>query len=209
LRSFVGRRYGRFGDEFIDEVAILTHERAFARLNEYQTDKGASFQTWMNWQSRAAAKQVMRERYGSRFVQYAEVRHEPWVETVPGPADIYEESRRSRVLRQELLALSEDGRLSVTLHDKDGLTFAETAQAAGTTVKRVRLTREQALAVLERRLQERGVSPAEVDSTPVPAWHGWDVTDRDDEWTASVTAVLPDGPSSLVGAAAREEDESG
>ena len=53
-------------------------------------------------------------------------------------------------------------------------------------------------------MQERGVSPVPVDSTPVPVWHGRDSTGHDDDFTASVTAVLPEPPDTLVGADAKE-----
>ena len=49
----------------------------------------------------------------------------------------------------------------------------------------------------------------DVDTTPVPVYYGWDHTEPDDEYTTSVTAILPDGPDTLVGAAAHDlpEDE--
>jgi hypothetical protein len=149
----------------------------------------------------------MSERFGAHLVRYDESQHEAWAGTAAGPSDAHEDERRSRVLREELEALSEDGRLSVTLHDKDGLTFAETAEAMHTTVGRVRHKREQTLAVLKRRLQERGVRLVEVDSTPAPVFHDWDTTGNEDDWTATVTAALPDGPDTLVGAAARDRSE--
>jgi len=207
LRSFIGRRFGHLGSDFIDEVAIRTHEYVLTRLDKYKSDEGTSFQTWFNWQSRSVAWQVMAERFGPRLVRYDETKHEAWAGSVAGPTEVYEDKRRSRVLREEQEALSEDGRLSVTLHDKDGLTFDETAKATGLPVIRVRRKREQALAVMKRRLQERGIRPVEVDSTPVPIFYGWDHTEPDDDFTESVTAVLPDGPDTLVGAAARDEEK--
>jgi hypothetical protein len=64
----------------------------------------------------------------------------------------------------------------------------------------------RALAVLNRRLQEREVRPVEEDSTPAPVWHGRDWTDPDDYCAPSV-AVLPDGPDTLMAAAAAAEEE--
>jgi DNA-directed RNA polymerase specialized sigma24 family protein len=206
LRLFVASRYGYRGSRFVTEVVARTHTRAFLYLHEYDEEKRASLLTWYRWQSRRAASEVMAELTDPRLVRYDETKHEAWTSTVAGPAEVYEDKRRSRVLREEQEALSEDSRLSVSLHDKDGLTFAETAKATGLPVIRVRRNREQALAVMKRRLQERGVRPVEVDSTPVPIFYGWDHTEPDDDFTESVTAVLPDGPDTLAGAAARQEE---
>ncbi|MBM3314725.1 hypothetical protein FJY71_02625 [candidate division WOR-3 bacterium] len=203
LRAFIGRRYHWAGPDFIDEVAVRTHEYALSRLAKFD-ETWSSFQTWLNWQSRSVASAVMREWYGPRLVRYDESVHGPWAVTQTGPADVYEDERRSRVVREEVESLPEDARLSVTLHDRDGLTFAETARAAGTTVWKTRRSREQALAVLKRRLQERGVRPVEVDFTPPPVYHDWDHTEPDDDWCATVGARLPDGPDTLHAAA--EED---
>jgi len=207
LQSFVASRYGHRGGRFVTEVVARTHTRAFLLLGQYDEDKGASFLTWYCWQSRRVASEVEAELSDPRRVRYDETRHEAWTGTVAGPAEVYEDERRSRVLREEREALSEDGRLSVSLHDKDGLTFDETAEATGLPVIRVRRKREQALAVMKRRLQERGVRPVEVDSTPAPVFYGWDYTEPDDDFTESVTAVLPDDPDTLVGAAAKDEDK--
>ena len=207
LRLFVASRYGQRGGRFVREVVARTHTRAFLYLHEYTEDKRASLPTWYCWHARRVATEVMAELSDPRLVPYDETKHEAWAGTVAGPAEVYEDKRCSRVLREEQEALSEDGRLSVTHHDKDGLTFGETAKATGLPVIRVRRKREQALAVIKRRLQERGVSPVEVDSTPAPIFYGWDHTEPDDDFTESVTAVLPDGPTSLVGAAAMEKEE--
>ena len=205
LQLFVASRYGHRGGRFVTEVVARTHTRAFLYLHEYDEDKRASLLTWYCWHVRRVASEVKAEQSDPRLVSYDETKHEAWTGTVAGPAEVYEDKRRSRVLREEQEALSEDGRLSVRLHDKDGLTFGETAKATGLPVIRVRRKREQALAVMKRRLQERGIRPVEVDSTPVPIFYGWDHTEPDDDFTESVTAVLPDGPDTLVGAAARDE----
>jgi DNA-directed RNA polymerase specialized sigma24 family protein len=207
LRLFVASRYGQRGGRFVREVVARTHTRAFLYLHEYTEDKRASLTTWYCWHARRVASEVMAELSDPRLVPYDETKHEAWAGTVAGPAEVYEDKRCSRVLREEHEALSEDGRLSVSLHDKDGLTFGETAKAMGMPVIRVRRKRELALALMKRRLQEHGIRPVEVDSTPVPIFYGWDHTEPDDNFTESVTAVLPDGPSSLVGAAAKEKDE--
>ncbi len=210
LRAFTRRRYGHLGGDFVDEVAIRTHEYAFSHLNRYDSDKGASFQTWLLWQSRSIAGHVAREWFSRRFVRYSPAAHEPWTVTDTGPADVHEERRLCRVLREETLALPVDERHAVMLHDKGGMTFAESAEAAGVTPMKFRYLRLRALTRLKQRMQERGVSPVPVDSTPVPIWHGRDSTDHDDDFTASVTAVLPEPPDTLVGAAAaREEEEAG
>jgi RNA polymerase sigma factor (sigma-70 family) len=207
LRAFIGRHYAWAGPDFVEEVAVRSHERALARLHAYNQDRGASFLTWLCWQSRSVASAVVREWYGPRLVSYDESVHGTWAVTQSGPAEVYEDERRSRVVREELESLPEEGRQSVVLHDRDGLTFAETAKAAGTTVWKTRRRRAQALAVLKRRLQERGVRPVEVDFTPPPVYHGWDRTEPDDDWCATVGAVLPDGPDTLHGADAKEEPE--
>jgi RNA polymerase sigma factor (sigma-70 family) len=211
LHAFLCRRYGHLGDDFVQEVAIRTHEYTLTRLDKYDSDKGTSFQTWVNWQSRSVASQVMAERYGPQLARFNVMEHEVWAGSVAGPADILEGERRSRVLRQEFRALAEDDRLSIAHHDLAGRTFAETAQRTDATVSKTRWVRHRGLARLRTRLLELGIRPVEVDSTPVPIWYGSDSTEGDDDYTASVTAVLPDGPDTLVGAAARdaaeEEDE--
>ncbi len=202
LRAYIASHFYWAGPDFVDEVAVRTHEYALSRLDEYDASK-ASPQTWLNWQSRSVASQVVREWYGTRLVQYDERVHEAWAATVAGPAEVYEDRRLSRVLREEKSLLPEDDRRSVELHDEAGLTFDESAEASGLSVMQVRYRRRRALAVLNRRLRERGVSPVEVDFTPAPVWHGRDWTDPDD-YCAPTVAVLPDGPDTLVGMAACE-----
>jgi len=207
LRAFIASHYYWAGPEFVDEVAVRTHEYALSRLSEYDATK-SSPTTWLCWLSRSVASQAMREWYGPRFVQYDEAVHEAWSATVAGPAEIYEERRLSRVLAEEKSLLPADDRQSVELHDEAGRTFAESAEASGLSVMQVRYRRRRALAVLKRRLREREVRPVEEDSTSAPVWRGRDWTDPDD-FCAPTVAVLPDGPDTLVGAAvAADKEES-
>ncbi len=207
LRSFIWSRHGQLGRDFVSEVAIRTHEYAFSHLNNYRSDRGASFQTWLNWLSRNFAGHVRREWYNQRFVRYDQALHEAWTVTETGPADEYEETRLSRVLHEETESLPEAERQVIVLHDIEGLPHPACARATGLTYEQVRHRRRLALAALRRRLELRGVSPVPVDSTPAPIWYGEDRTDRNDGLTAPETALLPDGPDVLVGAAAKEEDE--
>jgi DNA-directed RNA polymerase specialized sigma24 family protein len=205
LRAYIRSHFYWAGPDFEDEVAVRTHEYLLPRLGEYDAAK-ASLQTWYNWQSRSVAGLVMREWFGPRLVQYDEAVHEAWSVTASGPADVYEEKRLSRVLREESESLSDEERQSITLHDIGRLTFEESAEASGLSVMQVRYRRLRALSVLRQRLLERGVRPVAVDTTPAPIWFGRDRTDPDD-YAAPTVAVLPDGPDTLVGAAAAEEKE--
>ncbi len=205
MRAYIRSHFYWAGPSFEDEVAVRTHEYLLPRLGEYDATK-ASLQTWFNWKSRSVAGLVMREWFGPRLVQYDEAVHEAWAVTATGPADVYEEKRLSRVLREESESLSEEERQSITLHDIGRLTFEESAEASGLSVMQVRYRRRLALSGLRQRLQERGVRPVAVDTTPAPIWYGRDRTDPDD-YAAPTVAVLPDGPDTLVGAAAAEEKE--
>jgi len=206
VRGYARRRFRWAGPDFTNEVIARSHGYIRSRLGEYESDKGPFF-TWAIYQVLNVAKLVKADWFGSKFVPFDEKKHEQWAPSVAGPSERYEDARRSRELRLAFDALPEDCRTSIRLHDRMGLTFEETAQLMGVTVGKLRGIRNRGLAVLKRRLQERGVSPTEVDSTPVPIWHGWDTTGNQDDWTATVTAVLPDGPDSLVGAAARDQKE--
>lgn len=197
LRAFIGVRYGWFGNDFVEEVAIRTHEYAFTHIDKYDSDKGASFQTWLNWQARNVAAQVMAERCVRDYTRDGQS------STSAGP----EAELRNQILREEWTALPDDERLVILYHDLEELTFAETAQATGLTMKQVRYKRDKGLAEMKRCLLARGVQPVEVDTTPVPVYYGWDHTEPDDDYTTSVTAVLPDGPETLVGAAAHDLPE--
>ena len=205
LRAYIRSHFYWAGPDFEDEVAVRTHEYLLPRLGEYDAAK-ASLQTWFNWKSRSVAGLVMREWFGPRLVHYDETVHDALVVTATGPADVYEEKRLSRVLREESESLSEEERQSITLHDIGRLTFEESAEALGLSVMQVRYRRRLALSGLRQRLQERGVRPVAVDTTPAPIWYGRDSTDPDD-YAAPTVAVLPDGPDTLVGAAAAEEKE--
>jgi DNA-directed RNA polymerase specialized sigma24 family protein len=205
MRAYIRSHFYWAGPDFEDEVAVRTHEYVLSRLGEYYAAK-ASLQTWYNWQSRSVAGLVMREWSGPRLVQYDEAVHEAWAVTASGPADVYEEKRLSRVLREESESLSEEERQSITLHDIGRLTFEESAEASGLSVMQVRYRRLRALSGLRQRLQERGVRPVAVDTTPAPIWYGRDRTDPDD-YAAPTVAVLPVGPDTLAGAAAKSQDE--
>jgi RNA polymerase sigma factor (sigma-70 family) len=195
------------GRDFVSEVAIRTHEYAFSHLNNYSSDRGASFQTWLNWLSRSFAGHVKREWYSQRFARYDQALHEAWAVSDTGPADVYEETRLSRVLQEETESLPEGERQVIVLHDIEGRSHPACARATGLTYEQVRHKRRLALAVLRRRLQLRGVRPVPIDSTPAPIWYGEDSTDRDDDFTASETAVLPDGPDTLTGEDAKIAEE--
>ena len=205
LRAFIGARYKHCSDDYVDEVAIRTHERVLSKLHEYNPDKGSSFQTWMNWQALAEASKVKEQWFGSRMVHLDEEKHEPWAVTSTGPAEEYAKKQRSRVLWQEYERLAGDGRLSVSLHDLDGLTFAKTAEKSGLPLIRVRREREQALKKLRRALRRRKFNPVEVDSTPVPIWGKPDTLGNEDDWAAPALVPRPDGPDTLVDAAAKEQ----
>ena len=45
LRSYIGRRFRGLGDDFVSDVALRTDESAISRLDRYDPDRGASFQT--------------------------------------------------------------------------------------------------------------------------------------------------------------------
>lgn len=205
LRAFICFRYRCPGRDFVDEVAIRSHERAFLRLGRFDQER-ASFQTWLNWQARAVAKRVRAEWFSPSYVSLDEPRHEA-LAAVPGPADECELARRRRVLEQELERLGPLVRECIAARDCDGLAFKAAAARVGVSAERLLRQRRRGLAVLRRRLQERGVSPVEVSWTPVPTWFGEDRTDVDDDFTASVTAILPDGGPPLHGAAEAEIEE--
>jgi RNA polymerase sigma factor (sigma-70 family) len=194
-RAYLRKRYRRAEPDFINEVVARSHGYVRARLGEFKPEKGQFF-TWAIYHMRNVFKLVKAEWYSSKFVSFIEEKHEQWAPSAAGPSERYEDARRSRELWLAFDDLPEDSRTAIRLHDREGLTFEQ-----------LRGIRNRGLAVLKRRLQERGVRPVEVDSTPVPIFYGWDHTEPDDDFTESVTAVLPDGPSSLVGAAAKEKDE--
>ena len=69
LRAFIGTRYGHLGADFLEEVAARTHERVLSKLDKFDPNRGASFQTWMNWQALGVAREVIEEWYGVRRVR--------------------------------------------------------------------------------------------------------------------------------------------
>jgi len=136
LRSFIWSRHGQLGRDFVSEVAIRTHECAFSHLNCYNSDKGTSFQTWLNWHSRNVAKRVRLERRDPGTVSFNEEMDVQYVLTPSDPAEEHERQRRNRVLRQELKALAEQGRLSIAGHGSGRWTFSTTAWRLGVTLPR-------------------------------------------------------------------------
>jgi DNA-directed RNA polymerase specialized sigma24 family protein len=217
LRSHIGSRYGRLGDDFVKEVAIRTHEYVCTHLNLYNSDEGASLQTWVNDQSLRIAGEALADWHGLRRLTqpdgtrkrvavlepFDEERHARYAGTAPGPAEEYEAKMRSRQLWQEYQALARDGRLSIALHDLAGLTLAETAERLNLPLIRVRRLLEQNHKALARWLRRRGYRPCAPEPHYGRVWHGFDDTGYDEDWTASVTAVLPEDPPSLAGAEAR------
>ena len=187
LRAFIGSRYGRYGSDFIKEVALRTHGDTCTRLDKYNPDKGASFQTWLNWRSLNVAREVMAERFPARVVSVDVDRLDSLVSSAPDPAATSEAARRNRALWQAYENLAGDGRLSIALHDLDGRTLPDTAQRVGLSVGKVRYKRDRVLAVLKQRLQEQGVSGTERDSTPMPDWYSPGDLGHDEDWTMTVT----------------------
>jgi len=221
LRSFIGARYGHLGKDFVDEVAIRTHEYVLTRLDKYKSDKDASFQTWLNLRSLNVAGEVLVERYGLRRIgprhgkrrrvavseSYDEETHAQRARPVPGPDEEYEARMRSRRLWQEYEALAREGRLSIALHDLAGRTLAETAQELDMPLIRVRRLLERNHHRLRKRLKRLDVRPVEPEPHYGRVWSEPDDTGYDDDWTATPMAYLPDDPDTLVGAAARREEE--
>ena len=220
LRSFIGSRYGHMGDDFIREVAIRTHEYGFSHLNSYNSDGDVTYQTWLNLRSLNVAGEVLAERLdlhrlgprgARRRVEVSESFDEEThaLRAGPGsrPAEEYEAKMRSRLLRQEYDALAGEGRLSVALHDIEGRTLAETAQALDMPLIRVRRLLDRNHKRLRKRLKRRGVRPAECEPHYGRVWSLPDDTGYDDDWTETSMAYLPDDPDSLVGAAAKSEEE--
>lgn len=220
LRSFIGSRYGRLGGDFVDEVAIRTHEYAFSHLDSYNSDSDATFQTWLNLRSLNVAGEVLAERLdlrrlGPRGARRRVVVSESLNEETHalrsgsgiGPADAYEARMRSHMLWQEYEALASEGRLSIALHDVEGRTLAETAQALDMPLIRVRRLLDRNHNRLRRRLKRRDVRPVECEPHYGMVRYETDDTGYDEDWTATSMAYLPDDPDSLVGAAAKSEKE--
>ena len=207
LRSFIGSRYGRQDADFINEVATRTHEYALEHLKEYSAEKRASFQTWLNWQSRNVARRVRLERDDRNTVSLNEELDVQYVLTTSDPAEELERQRRNQVLRQELKALAEQDRLSIAGHGSGHWTFSTTARRLGLTVPQARYRHERACRKMKQRLELRGVRPTEV----VPCYGRVgtlpDESGEEDDRGAMPMASLPDGPVSLEGAAAAEVEQ--
>ena len=221
LRAFTSRRYGHKGDDFVNEVAIRTHEFCFNHLSDYNRDKGAAFQTWVNECSLDVAGQVLVEWDGLRRLgprgperrrvavlqSFDEEKHAAYANSVPGPAEEYEAKMRSRLLWQEYDRLAREGRLSIALYDLGDRTLAETAEELGMPVIRLRRLLERNHHRLRKRLKRHGVRPAEPEPHYGRVWSEPDDTGYDDDWSATSMAYLPDDPDTLVGAAAKSEKE--
>jgi DNA-directed RNA polymerase specialized sigma24 family protein len=201
----VGSRYWHLGKDFSDEVSVRTHEYVLSRLSRYDPGRGALFQTWLNWQSRNVAAKVAAEWFNlrrvnvggrwqrmSRTVAVDEEGLEMLCRPVPDPADVREAESDSLVLRQEYEALAAEGKLSVTAHDMDGMTLAESALVLGIPVIRLRRLLDRSHSRLRKRLSRLGVRPVEREPHFGRVRYETDNTDYDDDWTASATAFLPD-----------------
>lgn len=221
LRLHIARRYGHpVDDDFVDEVAIRTHEYVSTHLHHFNSDRGATFQRWANIQSLNVAKQVIIERRGlhrlgprgrRKYVvlgeNFDEEMHPNRACPRPGPAEEHEAKERSRRLWQAYEALASEGRLSVALHDLEGLRLDETAAALDKPLITVRRQLEHCHDWLRERLEREGVRP--VDSEPVSGRVGFEADDTgcDDDWTASAPAFLPDESEASDAAAANDEVE--
>ncbi len=168
LRSFISSRYGQYGRDFVDEVAIRTHERALAKLARFDPGR-ASFQTWLNWQARSIASQVLADWRGPRFTGFDENLHAQYVPTVPSPEELAELRQRDEFVRQEFEALDSEGRLTMFYHDLAGWTFEATASALSLTIGSVRRRRDKAIARMRRRLKKRGITEASLALVREPA----------------------------------------
>lgn len=205
LRAFVAARYGRLGIDFVEEVALRTHERVLEKLSSYDPDRGASFQSWMNWQALSVARRVKEEWFGIsrvrdkegrrrdvvRLESFDEKLHAEYVPTVLSPEEERERRERNRLLWQEFNRLSELGRLSIAGYDLEGWTFSQTAVRLGRGYGTVWRERRRALAILRERLQGLGIGPAERSTVchRVVRFYGGNGAE---EWRVSVAADLPE-----------------
>jgi len=151
LRSFIGAHWGRLGPDFVDEVAIRTHERALWSLSQFDAERG-QFSTWLNWLARSVAGQVRASWYGPRFTGFDEDLHARYVPTLPGPEELHDRQQRDAAVRQAYADLDEAGRLTMFYHDICGMSFAATATKLGWSVDRVRWQRSRAIRQMRRRL---------------------------------------------------------
>lgn len=202
LREFIGRKYGFLGPDFVDEVRVRTHEYVLNRLAEYDPDRGP-FSTWMIWWARHAASLVAKSRYGRSFEPF----DPDWYTGGPGPAEMQELVRRDRSIRREVQALPESQRQVIELRYYHNQTREQTAARLNLKIGSVRRREARALKRLKLRLLERKVQIVEQDATPIPVWCDWQATGYDDDWTATVGAILPDEPPPLQDRAAKDEQD--
>jgi RNA polymerase sigma factor (sigma-70 family) len=157
LRAFVASRFRSYGPEFAEEVAVRAHERALARLGEFDGSR-SSFPTWLSWQARGVASQVRKEWCDPRLESYDERRHEAEAASVAGPEELHDALERGRRLEREYERLDREGRLSIALHDIEGLPFRAAAARAGMSRSRMQRVRARALERLRRVLGQNGRS---------------------------------------------------
>ena len=206
LRAFIAWKYGHYGRDFLNEVALCTHESVYRRLAEYDPERGG-FMTWVRLLARNAARAVVRQRYGKRFRPFVAMESYDCPASVPGPADEYELARTGRILRDALAVLPKDSRRALELCCEKGLTTQEAADVLGVSQPTVSRKRSRGLAVLRKRLLERDARIVERDTTRMLGWEEPDVTGYGDDWTATVGALLPDDPPPLHDRAAKDERE--
>jgi RNA polymerase sigma factor (sigma-70 family) len=218
LRSYIGQRYGHISDAFVDEVDIRTHEHVFRNINRYNSDGGVTFQTWMNWQSHNVAGQVKAEWLNLRKVRTPdghweriasviamdEASLDAGAGTPPEPPDA---AWRQHVLWKEYDALSNEGRLSIALHDIHGFTLPETAKALGMPESRLRRLLDRCHRRLRKRLTRAGVGPVECQPQYGMVRYESNDTGHDEDWTASETTELPVEPESQDDMAGQSGEE--
>ena len=221
LRLHVARRHGlSTDDDFVDEVVLRTHEYVLNHLNLYNSDRGATFQRWMEVQSLNVAREVIIERrdlhrlgprgqrkYVELGENFDEELHPQRASPRPGPAEEHESRERSRRLWQAYERLDREGRLSVALRDIEDLNLDETAAQLNKSLISVRRQLERSHDWLREEFKRQDVRPVECEPYYGRVRYESDDTGYDDDWTASVMAELPDDPDNLVGAAAEEVDE--
>jgi len=200
LRGFIGARFGRLGDSFVDEAAIRTHEYTLERLSEFDPGKGASFQTWLNHNSRSITAVMIREWYGGRLVGFAEAEHEERAPSSPGPEELRERAERDRAVMEELELLSEPGRSCVRSCDVEDCTMRAAAARLKMSASGVSRFRRVALAKLRRQLTRRGIRPAEILPPGEPALWRFRSEDGPDEACVTASPTLPFVPGTRSGA---------
>jgi len=205
LRYYIRRTYGRFDDDFRNEVATRTHTFVFEHLAQYNPGY-ATLQTWAKRSSRNVALRVMTERFTLHKVETKKGKWEResisialdedalTLAAMPGP-DSDEALWLKHVLCQEYSALAREGKLSLALHVVEGRPLHETAKLLNIPVIRLRRLLDRELRGLRKRLQRRGVAPS-LRSTHFGMVSHADDTGYDDDWTSSMTAALPDDPDS-------------